>query len=61
MSNGEIDLPISDCINKVKEAVAKKILYTIHAIDEMNAEDELISRDEVRISGDNNSICPFPG
>ena len=61
MSNGETDLPISDFINKVKEAVAKKILYTIHAIDEMNAEDELISRDEVRISGDNNSICSFPG
>lgn len=48
MSNGEEDLPISDFITKVKDAVAKKILYTIHAIDEMNAEDELISIDEVR-------------
>ncbi len=42
------DLPIYNFIDEVIEAATKKILYTIHALDEMNAEDELISNDEVR-------------
>ena len=35
-------------LNKVKKAAEKKIIYTEHALDEMNAEEELISKDEVR-------------
>lgn len=38
---------ISDFINKIIVAARRKILFTIHALDEMNAEDELISKDEV--------------
>jgi len=32
----------------VRQAAEKRIIYTLHAFDEMNAEDELITKDEVR-------------
>ncbi len=35
-------------IDLVKQSARKKIIYTLHAIDEMNAEDEIITIDEVR-------------
>jgi len=35
-------------INLVKQSAEKKIIYTIHALDEMNAEDEMITTGEVR-------------
>lgn len=41
-------MPISDFISKIREVAEKKILYTLHAVDEMNAEDEVISKDEIR-------------
>lgn len=34
--------------NSIISAANKRILYSIHALDEMNAESELISKDEVR-------------
>lgn len=34
--------------NRIKLAADKRILYSIHALDEMNAESDLITRDEVR-------------
>ena len=34
--------------DKVKKAAEKKVIYTEHALDEMNAEEELISKDEIR-------------
>jgi hypothetical protein len=37
-----------DVIDKIKQAAEKKIIYTLHALDEMNKEDELITTDEVR-------------
>ena len=42
------DLPLEDFLNKIRAVSTKHILYTIHALDEMNAEVELISTDEVR-------------
>lgn len=39
---------MDDFLDKIKIAASIKILYTLHAIDEMNVEDELISKDEVR-------------
>ncbi len=35
-------------LGKIKETAKKKILYTEHALDEMNAEEEIISKDEVK-------------
>lgn len=35
-------------IIRIRDVLKRKILYTLHALDEMNAEDELISKDEVR-------------
>jgi len=35
-------------LDKLKEAGNKKIVYTFHAIYEMNAEDEMISTEEIR-------------
>ena len=35
-------------IDLVKQSAEKKIIYTLHALDEMNAEDEMIIKDEVR-------------
>ncbi|MFQ5686051.1 MAG: DUF4258 domain-containing protein [Candidatus Scalindua sp.] len=35
-------------IVRIREVLKRKVLYTLHALDEMNAEDELISKDEVR-------------
>ena len=32
----------------LRQAAEKRIIYTLHALDEMNAEDELITKDEVR-------------
>ena len=37
-----------DFIDLIKHTAEKKIIYTIHALNEMNAEDELITTDEVR-------------
>jgi len=35
-------------IDLIKQTAEKKIIYTLHALDEMDAEDELITTDEVR-------------
>jgi len=37
-----------DFIKKIRQSAKKKILYTHHALDEMNAEDEMITTEEVR-------------
>ena len=37
-----------DFIDLIKQAAEKKIIYTFHALDEMNEEDEIITTDEVR-------------
>jgi len=34
--------------DEVKKAAEKKVIYTEHALDEMNAEEELTSKDEIR-------------
>ena len=34
--------------DEVKKAAEKKVIYTEHALDEMNVEEELISKDEIR-------------
>lgn len=34
--------------DEVKKAAEKKVIYIEHALDEMNAEEELISKDEIR-------------
>ncbi|MEK6577200.1 MAG: DUF4258 domain-containing protein [Nitrospirota bacterium] len=48
MNDEATNLPISDFISKIREVAGKKIIYTLHAVDEMNAEDEIISKNEVR-------------
>ena len=35
-------------IEIIKQSAGKKIIYSLHALDEMNAEDKLITTDEVR-------------
>ncbi|MBI4653438.1 MAG: DUF4258 domain-containing protein [Nitrospirae bacterium] len=35
-------------VDQIRRAATKRIIYTAHAVDEMNAEDELISVEEVR-------------
>jgi len=35
-------------LEEVKKAATKRIVYTEHAVDEMNAEQEIISIDEIR-------------
>lgn len=35
-------------LEEVRRAAKKKIVYTEHALDEMNAEEEIISCDEIR-------------
>jgi len=35
-------------MNSIKQAALKKILFTMHAMDEMNSPDDMISTDEVR-------------
>lgn len=35
-------------IDSIKQSANKKIIYTIHALDEMNAEDEMITTKEVK-------------
>lgn len=35
-------------INEIRGAATKKILYTLHALDEMNAPHEMITTEEVR-------------
>lgn len=39
---------MTDFIQKIRDVAGKRILYTLHALNEMNAKDELISKDEVR-------------
>ncbi|MDT8316701.1 MAG: DUF4258 domain-containing protein [bacterium] len=42
-------------LDKIREAGSRRIVYTSHALDEMNAEDEMISTYEVKevvLSGD---------
>lgn len=36
-------------VDLIKESAEKKIIYTFHALDEMNEEDEIITTDEVRL------------
>ena len=40
-------------IDLIKQSAEKKIIYSVHALDEMIAEDEMITKDEIRyiISG----------
>ena len=38
----------ADFGNNIKTAATKRIIYTEHALDEMNREEDLITRDEVR-------------
>gem|GEM_PF-4240464 len=33
----------------VKQASAKRILYSLHALDEMNAEPEIITTNEIKV------------
>ncbi len=35
-------------VNKIKQKAKQRIIYTEHAVDEMIAEEEMISKDEVR-------------
>jgi len=35
-------------LDEVRRAAGKRIIYTEHALNEMNAEEEMITRDEVR-------------
>jgi hypothetical protein len=35
-------------IDPIRQSAEKKIIYTIHALDEMIAEGEMITKDEVR-------------
>jgi hypothetical protein len=35
-------------IHEVRRAAGKRIIYTEHALDRMNAEEEMITKDEVR-------------
>jgi len=37
-----------DIIDLIKKAAEKKIIYSVHALDEMIAEDEMITKDEIR-------------
>ncbi|OHE61279.1 MAG: hypothetical protein A2Z47_11315 [Thermodesulfovibrio sp. RBG_19FT_COMBO_42_12] len=37
-----------DIIRLIRESAERNLIYTIHALDEMNAEDEIITTDEVR-------------
>jgi len=49
VANKERDIEnITEFADKIKEAAEEKVIYTEHALDEMNAEDEMISKDEVR-------------
>ena len=35
-------------IDLIKQSAEKKIIYSVHALDEMIAEDEMITKDEIR-------------
>jgi len=37
-----------DFVDLIRQSAEKKIIFTLHALDEMNAEDEIITTDEVR-------------
>ena len=37
-----------DFIDLIRQSAGKKVIYTLHALDEMNAGDELITTDEIR-------------
>ena len=39
---------MADIMKIVRAAADKRILYSLHALDEMNAPDELITKEEVR-------------
>lgn len=39
---------IMNFVDQVRQSANKKIIYTVHAVNEMNAEDELITVEEVR-------------
>ncbi len=39
---------MNNFLEEIKKAAKKKIAYTEHALDEMNAEEEIISCDEIR-------------
>lgn len=45
-----------DFINFIKKSAEKKILYTIHVLDSMNGENEMITTDEVRHAVSNGEI-----
>jgi hypothetical protein len=36
-----------DILDEIRSAAAKKILYSLHAVDEMNSPDEMITTEEV--------------
>ncbi len=37
-----------DLIEAIKQSAEKEVIYTLHAIEEMNAEDDMITTNEVR-------------
>jgi len=39
---------IAEFFDKIRSVALRKIIYTRHALDEMNSEEEMISKDEVR-------------
>lgn len=39
---------MQEFLDEIRSCAGRQIFYTLHALDEMNAEDELISKDEVR-------------
>jgi len=49
-------------VDLIKQSAGKKIIYTLHALDEMNAEDEIITTDEVKSVVLNGEIIEdYPG
>jgi hypothetical protein len=51
-----------DFIDQIKQAAKKKIIYTFHALDEMNAEDEMIMTEDVRFVVLNGEVIEdYPG
>jgi hypothetical protein len=39
---------LMDFAEQIKQSAAKKNIYTLHALDEMNTEDKIITTDEIR-------------
>lgn len=51
----------ADFLNIIRAAAAKRIIYTEHALDEMNREEEMITKDEIReIVGKGQIIEDYP-